>query len=127
MKNKIRVAVIGSRGFKNYEAMVEELKKLPVDVIVSGGAKGADSLAEKYATVANIETLIFPADWKKYGKRAGFVRNKDIIDNCDYVVAFWDGSSSGTLNSLQYAKSTNKPIFLYLFDVMNQSLVKTSF
>ena len=57
----------------------------------------------------NIKTLIFPANWEKYGKRAGFIRNEDIIKNCDAVIAFWDGKSKGTFHSLSLADKYYKP------------------
>ena len=79
-----------------------------LDVIVSGGAKGADSLARHYAVVNDIELVEFIPDWKKYGRGAGMKRNKDIIENCDYCIAFWDGKSKGTKNSINLAKKSNK-------------------
>jgi len=112
---KMRVAVIGSRSFNDYKALKERLDQFPVDVIVSGGARGADSLAERYAMEHNKELLVFPAEWNKFGKRAGFIRNKDIIDNCDFVIAFWDGSSNGTRHSLTYASSIGKPLLVFVY------------
>lgn len=110
----MKIAVIGSRTFNDYNLLEKELNifraHLNINQIISGGAKGADSLAEKYAKNKKIETLIFKPDWKKYGRGAGFVRNKLIIENCDYVVAFWDKKSKGTKNSLETAKKLNKGI-----------------
>ena len=107
----MRIAIIGSRNFDNYKLVIETLKpyKSKISLIVSGAAKGADSLGEKWAIENNIQTLIFPADWDKHGKRAGFIRNEDIIKNCDGVVAFWDGESRGTAHSLSLAEKYNKP------------------
>ena len=84
--------------------------KHDISVIVSGGAQGADKLAERFAKKYNIPTTIFMAQWIKYGKSAGFIRNKEIIDTCDAVVAFWDEKSPGTKHSLTLAKQQNKPI-----------------
>ncbi len=106
------IAIVGSRGFKDYAllcASVDEyIKSLePYDVnvtIVSGGAAGADTLAERYADENNCKKLIFLAEWKKYGRAAGIVRNKDIINAADTVIAFWDGKSKGTNNSIDLAK-----------------------
>lgn len=107
----MKLAVIGSRTFDNYEFLQENLKVFlsKVTLVVSGAAKGADLLGEKWAKNNNIETLIFPADWKKYGRRAGFIRNEDIIKSCDCVVAFWDGKSKGTAHSISLCKKLNKP------------------
>ncbi|MBC8306892.1 MAG: DUF2493 domain-containing protein [Pelagibacterales bacterium] len=101
----MKVAIIGSRGFDDYnlvEATMEEFHStnFQTTTLVSGGAKGADRLGEKWANNHNIPTKIFLAEWDKYGRAAGFIRNKDIIANADYVIAFWDGESKGTKHSL---------------------------
>jgi hypothetical protein len=98
----MRVAIIGSRNFNNYELVVDTLKEYEnnITLIVSGGAKGADTLGERWAKEKNKEVLIFHPDWNKYGKSAGIIRNKDIIENSDIVFAFWDGISKGTKNSI---------------------------
>lgn len=107
----MKLAIIGSRTFNNYELLVSILEqyKSKITLVVSGAAKGADSLGERWAIKNNIKTLIFPADWEKYGKRAGFIRNEDIIKNCDCVIAFWDGISKGTTHSLSLCEKYNKP------------------
>ena len=83
--------------------------------IVSGGAKGADSLAEIYAEKYQLPLIVFKHDWQKYGRGAGIVRNREIIEAADIVVAFWDGSSKGTASSLKLAKSKNIPIQTFIF------------
>lgn len=110
----MKIAIIGGRDFDDYELMVNTLKP-HIDIItcvVSGGAKGADSLGEKWAIENNKETLIHLPDWKTYGKSAGFVRNKEIIRDADKVFAFWDGKSKGTENSIQIAKKTKKEVII---------------
>ena len=63
-----------------------------------------------------LTAVIFPAEWKKYGKRAGYIRNHDIIKNSDHVVAFWDGKSRGTLHSIELARDKyHIPIDVYVF------------
>jgi hypothetical protein len=108
----MKIAIIGSRNFTNYKLLQEILEQYQpkITLVVSGAAKGADSLGEKWALENNIQTLIFPADWNQYGKRAGFIRNEDIIKNCDCCVAFWDGESKGTKHSLSLCKKYNKPV-----------------
>ncbi len=110
----IKLAVIGSRTFNDYDLLECAIKKISMNIvlIVSGGAKGADSLGEKYAHQNDIPTLIFKPDWKRYGRGAGMVRNKEIISNCDAVIAFWDGISKGTKNSLDLANKLNKYIIV---------------
>lgn len=107
----MKYAVIGSRTFDNYELMRTELDKYDMTVIVSGGAKGADKLSEQYASERNIKTEIYKPDWT-LGKHAGFLRNKTIVDNSDVVVAFWDGISKGTKNSIDYATKTGKDVII---------------
>jgi hypothetical protein len=108
----MKLAIIGSRNFTNYKLLQEILEqyKPKITLVVSGAAKGADSLGEKWALENNIQTLIFHADWNQYGKRAGFIRNEDIIKNCDYCVAFWDGESKGTKHSLSLCEKYTKPV-----------------
>lgn len=108
----MRVAIIGSRGFTDYNLLVRTLEpvKSKIKLIVSGGANGADSLAEKYALANNILTEIYLPDWETYGRSAGYIRNKTIIENSDIVIAYWDGSSKGTQHSIKLAKKLNKHI-----------------
>jgi len=108
----MKVAVIGSRSFDDYEKVKETLSKIDITLLISGGAKGADLLGERYAKENNIETKIFYPDWEKHGKRAGFLRNTDIIENAELVVAFWDQSSKGTLDSINKTKEQNKKLII---------------
>lgn len=112
----MKIAVIGSRTFYDYELLKKTLDEFTdIDTIVSGGAQGADKLGERYAEENKLETLIFIPDWNKYGKRAGFIRNEDIVKNADKVVAFWDGVSKGTLSSINIAKKYDKEILIVNF------------
>jgi hypothetical protein len=115
----MKLAVVGSRNFNDYDLLKSKLdiihKKRPITLIVSGRAKGADSLSERWSKENNIETLIFIPEWDKYGKRAGFLRNEDIIKNSDAVVAFWDQISKGTQHSISLAKKYNKPCLIVKF------------
>ena len=88
----MKVAVIGSRTFNDYEEVKRSLSAINITLLVSGGAKGADTLGEQYAKENNIPTKIFLPDWNKHGKAAGFIRNTDIINEAELVVAFWDNS-----------------------------------
>lgn len=114
---KIRLAVIGSREFSNKERLFKILdtNKHQIKLIVSGGARGADTLATEWATERGIPYLVFPALWRDpetglQDKGAGFRRNWDIIRQADKVLAFWDMKSKGTANSLDIAKLLNKPV-----------------
>lgn len=106
----MKVAVIGSRTFQDYPLLEAILDEEEITTIVSGGARGADTLAEQYAKAHNILFEVHRPDWNQYGKRAGFIRNKDIISSCDKVIAFWDGESKGTAHSIDIAQYQKKPV-----------------
>lgn len=90
-------------------------KRKPITLIVSGGAKGADSLSERWARENRIELLIFLPEWDKYGKKAGYLRNEDIIKNSDAVVACWNGESKGTKHSIDLVKKYGKSCLVVKF------------
>lgn len=99
---------------KTIEDFFTYAPNIQLTAIVSGGAIGADSLGEQYADNNLIPKLIFKPDWEKHGKSAGFIRNQDIIEAADFVLAFWDkgGTSKGTGNSLSIAKKLGKPTLI---------------
>lgn len=110
-KENFKVIVAGSRGFSNYKLLKEtcnstlrEKRKTHNVVIISGHAKGADTLGEMYANEEKLDLEIFPADWKKYGKSAGFRRNEQMAEFADALIAFWDGKSHGTEHMIKIAE-----------------------
>ena len=109
----MKLAVVGSRDFSNYQLMEQVLSQWTdgghIEEIISGGASGADSLARDYAKEHNIPLIEFLPNWKLYGKSAGPLRNKDIVDRADEVVAFWNGVSAGTKSTIDLAKKSGKP------------------
>jgi hypothetical protein len=112
---KSSLGVVGSRDFTDYELMrayIDENVKLDeYDKVVSGGAKGADTLAEKFARERGLLPVIFKPDWTRYGKQAGFLRNTDIVDASDALVAFLTHeNSNGTLDSIQKARARGIPV-----------------
>ena len=106
----MKVAVIGSR---NLNVNMKQYLPHGISLIVSGGARGVDTLAEKYANAYGIAKLIFFPDYKRYGKVAPLARNKLIVDHADMVIAFWDGISRGTKYTIDYANSQNKKVFVH--------------
>lgn len=112
------LAIVGSRSFTDYRLLKETVDGFyaspgkEITEIVSGGAKGADTLAERYAKENNIPLIRLRPKWKDskgvYNARAGFDRNKDIVARSEHVVAFWDGKSTGTRDSINEAKRTLK-------------------
>src|SRR3990167_5166553 len=105
------LAVIGSRTFANRKGLFQMIDGLEPDAIVSGGAEGADKLAEEYAADRKIPITVIHPDWKRYGKSAGYRRNHDIIKMAEMVVAGWDRESRGTRHALGIAKGIGLTCF----------------
>lgn len=107
-----KIAVVGSRDFVNSDLIDLYISKLNKDVtIISGGARGVDLDAELAAQYHGLKTVIFYPDYKKYpGKRAPIERNKLIVNECDELVAFWDGKSKGTKSAIDMALKQKKPV-----------------
>ena len=110
-----KIAIIGSRDFKNKilldSTMQELLLKYNITHIVSGGAKGADTLGVQWANKQNIETIIFYPNFKKR-KNAYHFRNRQIVKEIDILVAFWNGHSTGTKYTINFAKSLEKEVII---------------
>lgn len=120
----MRLAVVGSRGFDHYsfaEFVLDEFRETSPTplVIVSGGARGADLMASLYATRNELEYVVHLPMWDKHGKSAGYIRNVDIVNDCDELVAFWDGKSKGTLHSINTAKKQGKTVTVIRYDQIN--------
>jgi hypothetical protein len=85
------------------------------DRIVTGDAQGADTWVREAAEHKGILVEVVPAEWEKYGRKAGVLRNPRIIAKGDVVVAFWDGLSPGTKNGIKHAKAMVKPRVVFEF------------
>lgn len=109
-----RIAIIGSRDYPNPDCVVDFVKSLPGDhVIVSGGARGVDSVAEGAARAAGLAVDVVYADWDAHGRRAGPIRNAEIVARSDRLVAFWNGHSRGTLNTVVQAVEAHIPTSVF--------------
>lgn len=104
----MKLAIIGSRSCPPID--IEAYLKYIPDTIVSGGARGADSYAREFAQKHNLNLIEFLPDYNKYGRKAPLVRNKLIVEECDCLIAFWDGESRGTKFTIDYAQKQGKPI-----------------
>jgi hypothetical protein len=113
----MRLAIVGGREFSDY-ALLEErvlafVEKHGIDdpanlVVLSGRARGADQLGERFASDYAVKVEFFIPNWDKFGKRAGFIRNELMADASTHVLAFWDGASRGTYHMINYSQSKGK-------------------
>jgi hypothetical protein len=113
----MKVAVVGSRDFPFLNRVWDYIYQLPLDtIIISGGARGVDRTAAKAARTRGMQVIEFLADWERNGRGAGMIRNETIVRECDELIAFWDGVSSGTRNSIERARKAGKPVEIITHD-----------
>jgi hypothetical protein len=107
----VRVIVCGSRDWNDREAIAERIIALPVDAVVVHAARGADRIAEQEAQKAGLLVEAHPADWSRYGKSAGHVRNEEMAAlGADLCLGFWDGRSEGARSMLKKAEAHGIPV-----------------
>jgi hypothetical protein len=109
-----KVIVAGSRGFSDYHLLRTRMDFLTLQhseiEVVSGTARGADQLGERWARECGHGLKKFPADWDAYGKRAGFIRYTQMAEYADALAAFWDGDSRGTKMMIEEMRRLGKPV-----------------
>ena len=107
----VRVIIAGSRTFTDYELLAAKMDTLTKNLdfteveVVSGGARGADLLGERWALLSEVPIAHFLAEWDRYGRSAGYKRNEDMARYATHLVAFWDGKSRGTEHMIAMARS----------------------
>lgn len=111
---QFKLIVAGGREFTDYNWAKREIIRLgTVELkdysvsIVSGMARGADALGVRFALEHNVKLHKFPADWDTHGKSAGHIRNREMAQFADGLLAFWDGRSPGTKSMIGYARYLN--------------------
>lgn len=112
----MKVIVAGSRNINDHGAVARaiESSNFKITEMVSGNARGVDTVAENYAARKEIPIKLFPADWEKYGKPAGAIRNEQMAKYADALIAIWDGDSSGTRMMIEMMNKVGKPVHLWL-------------
>lgn len=115
----MKLIVAGGRDFTDTNRMIDELQKLVESgeitdspELVCGMARGADLTAYNLWNEAGMVIHEFPADWDRLGKRAGYVRNTEMAEFADTLVAFWDGKSKGTRHMIDIMNRLNKPVYV---------------
>lgn len=122
--NSYKVIVAGGRDFADYAYMKEKLDEVfnalgdldshPVEII-SGMAKGADTLGIRYAEEHQLTMVLYPANWKNYPRMAGILRNMNMLVTATHLVALWDGKSHGTKHMIEIAKEKGIPVWIYKY------------
>lgn len=111
----MKVIVAGSRNFIDYKFVENILnQRTDIDEIVCGLARGADNLGRQWAHLHHVPVTTFPAQWGKYGKAAGMMRNTEMAEYADYLIAFWDGRSPGTKDMIEKMNKLNKHGEVYI-------------
>jgi len=115
----MKVIIAGSRSITDIEevasaiySMLIEKRLLSIDEVVSGGAKGVDELGERWAADTGLDCKVFPANWDKHGRSAGILRNIEMADYADALIAIWDGKSKGTSHMILEMHKRNKLVFV---------------
>lgn len=112
----MKIIVAGGRDFNNLKIMDKILSQHinpPFDTIISGDARGADMLGAEWGVKHGVPLQHFPAYWDIYGKSAGFIRNAEMGEHADMLIAFWDGKSKGTAHMIKTMKRLKKEYWIY--------------
>ncbi len=121
--NNYRVIIAGCRDFDDYALLKQRcnyyLQEKMVThnvIIVSGHASGADALGERFAEEHGLPCETHPADWKSHGRAAGPIRNKEMAECSDALIAFWDGKSKGTKSMIEHAQRMGLRVAIVRYD-----------
>jgi hypothetical protein len=124
-ESDLKVIIAGGRDFSDYDLLCKRCDKLlsgrNILEIVSGGARGADSLGERYAKEKQIPIKKFPAEWDKWGKSAGYRRNAEMARYADILIAFHDGESRGTNHMINLARDKNLEVHVIRYKKITES------
>lgn len=115
----MKIIVAGGRDFGDFPKLVAALDMLVLpdgrNSVLSGGANGADDLAERWADESGMTCDIYEADWDAHGKAAGPIRNQQMAQDADALIAFWDGKSRGTKDMIEKAVRAGLEIHVYRY------------
>jgi len=110
----MRVIIAGSRHCNDYELLLAAIRESGFNItsVVSGRARGVDTMGEAYAKLLNLPVFGYPADWDHYGKAAGHIRNTAMAKNADALIALLAPDSRGTANMIKQAEKHGLKIFI---------------
>ena len=114
----MKVVIAGSRDITDYNILLKAIKECPFQIteVISGRARGVDTLGEQFAEDYGLKLHPFPADWKRLGNAAGPIRNAQMADFADAVLCVWDGVSSGTKDMMNQTKKRGLPLYVFKVD-----------
>ena len=118
----MKLLIVGSRSIVDFD--LTPYVPAEVELIISGGASGVDSLAEAYADAHRISKLILRPNYRRFGRGAPIRRNREMVELSDEVLVIWDGASRGTAETVRYARSKGKPIRLITPEATSESSAK---
>lgn len=110
----MRVIIAGGRDIMDFWLLADAIEESGFDIqtVVSGGAKGVDTMGEIFASEMNLKLNIYPADWERHGRAAGPIRNRKMAENADALIAIWDGKSRGTKNMIETARKLGLLVYV---------------
>lgn len=111
----MKTIIAGSRTIEDYDIVLAAILASNFDIteVVSGCARGVDKLGERFAEDVELPIKYFPADWDKYGKKAGYIRNEEMANYADAAICIWDGESKGTENMINISTKKKLKLFIY--------------
>lgn len=120
----MRTIIAGSREIIDYQECLDAVVDSDFEIteVISGGARGADKLGELFAKNNGLPLKVFPADWETHGKPAGYIRNQQMANNADALIALWDGISRGTKHMIEIANSKGLHVHIHYVRTLNTLL-----
>ncbi len=111
----MKVIIAGGRTVTDYKIAEQAIYESGFDIteVVSGGARGADRCGELFAQHGGLGLKVFPANWDKFGRGAGHIRNEEMAKYADALIAIWDGESKGTKNMIERATKLGLQVFVF--------------
>lgn len=112
----MKTIIAGSREIVDFNCVLKAVADCgwTITEVVSGGARGVDTLGEQYAKSFNIPMKRFPADWNQHGRSAGVIRNREMANYAQALIAIWDGNSRGTKNMIDEASKKGLRVYVFM-------------
>jgi hypothetical protein len=110
----VKLCIAGSRTIKDLDVVTKAVQQsgFSPTCIISGTASGVDKLGEEYAELHGLKLMLYPADWNRHGKAAGYIRNTQMAKESDAVICIWDGESKGTMHMINICRKMQKPLLV---------------